>query len=260
MSNAANVCTSPVHISTTETIDSAYRCTYLRVKSILDKLVAGILLIVTSPIILLALIAVRVTSRGPVFYDQIRLGRNGLTFRIHKIRSMFHDCESISGPQWSRPGDHRVTPVGRLLRITHIDELPQLVNVLRGEMSLVGPRPERPVFVNQLAEALPRYRERLLAPPGITGLAQIQLKPDTDMRSVTSKLICDLYYVQNMNVWLDLQILLSTPFHLMGIPFSLLSWLFRLPAIRTLECRCGDQREEPKFTLFQHIQGLEPAT
>ena len=172
---------------------------------------------------------------------------------------MFHQCENQSGPQWSKPGDPRVTLVGRFLRFTHIDELPQLVNVLRGEMSLVGPRPERPAFVDQLEKALPRYRERLMVPPGITGLAQVQLKPDTDLGSVASKLICDLHYVQNMSGWLDLQILVSTPFHLLGVPFPVLHWLFRVPAFRNLECTCADQPQEFVIPAFRQPASLEAA-
>ena len=182
-----------------------------------------------------------------------------MLFRIYKIRSMFHQCENQSGPVWSKPGDPRVTLIGRLLRFTHIDELPQLINVLRGEMSLVGPRPERPTFVDQLEKALPRYRERLMVPPGITGLAQVQLKPDADLSSVASKLICDLHYIQNMSGWLDLQILVSTPLHLLGIPFPVLNWFIRLPAFRSLECTCKEQPQELVVTTFPQNPALQTA-
>jgi lipopolysaccharide/colanic/teichoic acid biosynthesis glycosyltransferase len=235
---------SPSQISTLETLVSPTRSGYLGIRSCLDKMIASLLLLLTSPIMLAAMLAVRLTSPGPVLYTQVRVGRNGVLFRIYKIRSMFHDCEIHSGPQWSRPGDHRVTLVGRFLRFTHIDELPQLVNVLRSEMSLVGPRPERPEFVDQLEKALPRYRERLMVLPGITGLAQIQLIPDTDLGSVASKLVCDIHYVQNVSCWLDLQILVSTPFHLLGIPFPVLHWLIRVPALRNLGRICAVQPHE----------------
>ena len=105
----------------------------------------------------------------------MRLGKNGRPFRLHKIRTMRHDCEKATGPRWAVPGDPRITPLGRFLRQTHLDELPQLWNVLRGEMSLVGPRPERPEFVPDLEQAIPHYRDRLLVRPGVTGLAQVQL-------------------------------------------------------------------------------------
>ena len=235
---------SPSQISTLETLVSPTRSGYLGIRSCLDKMIASLLLLLTSPITLAAMIAVRLTSPGPVIYTQVRVGRNGVLFRIYKFRSMVHDCENHSGPQWSRPGDHRVTLVGRFLRFTHIDELPQLVNVLRNEMSLVGPRPERPEFVDQLEKALPRYRERLMVLPGITGLAQIQLKPDTDLGSVAAKLVCDIHYVQNVSCWLDLQILVATPFHLLGIPFPVLHRLFGVPTLRSLGAVRAEQPEE----------------
>ncbi len=261
MSNHSDffTCDSPVHISTIETLERLARNGYPRVKSAVDKVIASILLVLTSPIMLVAMIAVRLCSPGPVIYSQVRVGRNGVFFRMYKIRSMFHQCENRSGPVWSKPGDPRVTLVGRFLRFTHLDELPQLVNVLRGEMSLVGPRPERPTFVDQLEKALPRYRERLMVPPGITGLAQVQLKPDTDLRSVASKLICDLHYIQNMSGWLDLQILVSTPFHLLGVPYPVLYWLFGVPAFRKLECTCADQPQEFVIPAFRQTPSLEAA-
>ena len=235
---------SPSQISTLKTLVSPTRSGYLGIRSCLDKMIASLLLLLTSPIMLATMIAVRLTSPGPVIYTQVRVGRNGVLFRIYKFRSMVHDCENHSGPQWSRPGDHRVTLVGRFLRFTHIDELPQLVNVLRNEMSLVGPRPERPEFVDQLEKALPRYRERLRVLPGITGLAQTQLKPDTDLGSVASKLVCDIHYVQNVSCWLDLQILVATPFHLLGIPFPVLHRLFGVPTLRSLGAVRAEQPEE----------------
>src|SRR5262249_41022157 len=155
--------------------------------------------------------------------------KNKRPYCMWKLRSMQHNCEKLSGPQWSTTGDPRVTPVGRFLRRTHIDELPQLWNVLRGEMSLVGPRPERPEFVSQLEQVIPHYLERLNVPPGITGLAQIQLPPDTDLESVHRKTKCDLYYVRHISLWLDLRILLCTPLHLMGIPIALACRLFWVP-------------------------------
>jgi lipopolysaccharide/colanic/teichoic acid biosynthesis glycosyltransferase len=246
--NAADYCACPIHFSTVEVISSLSRRRYLRVKSLLDKVIACILLVLTAPIMLAAMLAVRLTSPGPALFTQGRVGRNGALFRMYKIRSMFHDCENQSGPRWSTPGDHRVTLVGHFLRSTHIDELPQLVNIIRGEMSLVGPRPERPEYVGQLERALPRYSERLMVLPGITGLAQVQLKPDDCLRSVGCKLICDLHYIQRMSGWLDLQILATTPLCLLGIPFPVLHWLFRVPAFRTLKCTCAlptQQREIP---------------
>ena len=146
------------------------RRTYVRVKLALDILAAGLLSIVALPLVAAAAFIVKITSRGPAFYSQIRLGRNGRPFKIYKVRTMVHDCESFSGPRWSTPGDPRIIPVGLLLRRTHVDELPQLLNVLRGQMSLIGPRPERPEFLAVLEQAVPNYRNRLLVRPGVTGL------------------------------------------------------------------------------------------
>jgi lipopolysaccharide/colanic/teichoic acid biosynthesis glycosyltransferase len=191
--------------------------------------------VLASPLILIAAILVKLTSRGPVFYAQVRAGKNGHPFRIYKIRTMIHDCEKDSGPRWSSPGDPRVTAIGRILRRTHLDELPQLWNVLRGDMSLVGPRPERPEFIPLLEQAIPAYRSRLRLRPGITGLAQVQLPPDTDLDSVRRKLACDLYYVQRLSFWLDFRILLLTSFNLLGLPGGLMRPILRVPSGRKVE-------------------------
>ncbi|MFM7148682.1 MAG: sugar transferase, partial [Gemmataceae bacterium] len=148
------------------------------------------------------------------------------------IRSMYHNCEKKSGVVWSSgKGDPRVTPVGRFLRRSHFDELPQLLNIFKGDMTLVGPRPERPEFVPQLERAVPRYRERLLIPPGVTGLAQVHLGPDTDLSSVERKLAFDLYYAQEVGLWMDIKIVLATAFHVL-LPYTPSRWFFRLtPAL-----------------------------
>ena len=151
------------------------------------------------------MLLVRLTSRGPAVYTQKRLGYNGRVFTIYKIRTMYLGSEP-DGARWSLPGDPRVTPVGRFLRWSHLDELPQLLNVLRGEMSLIGPRPERPEIVAQLEKSLPEYRLRLLVRPGVTGLAQVLQPPDTDLNSVRRKLNFDMYYISRMSPWLDVRI------------------------------------------------------
>jgi hypothetical protein len=151
---------------------------------------------------------------------------------------MTHNCERETGPRWATANDRRITLAGRFLRCTHLDELPQLLNVLRGDMSLVGPRPERPEFVPGLASAIVRYRERLFVRPGVTGLAQVQLGPDTDLKSVRYKLAYDLYYLQSMSPWLDLRILLGTVLYSLGTRFDLLRVLFRLPSAE-LVCRAN---------------------
>src|SRR5262245_27979563 len=202
----------------------------------LDLIVGTMVLVVTAPLIGLAMLAVRLTSRGPVIYTQTRLGRFGRPFTIYKIRSMTHDCEKQSGVKWSNKGDSRVTRVGRILRKTHLDEMPQLVNILRGEMSLVGPRPERPEIVATLEQVLADYTDRLTARPGLTGLAQLQLPPDTDLESVRRKLQYDRHYVENGSLWMDLRLLVSTGFHLVRLPFAVSRTLLGLP---------GEQEVEP---------------
>jgi lipopolysaccharide/colanic/teichoic acid biosynthesis glycosyltransferase len=188
---------------------------YCSAKRGFDLFVAILLCVLALPIILVSVLLVKLTSRGPAFYSQIRLGLNGRPFRIYKIRSMVQDSEK-GGACWSTPGDPRVTWIGRILRRTHLDELPQLWNVLRGDMSLVGPRPERPEFVPSLEQAIPHYRERLQVRPGLTGLAQVQLPPDTDLESVRRKLACDIYYIRHLRLWLDIQLIIATAFYLVG--------------------------------------------
>jgi lipopolysaccharide/colanic/teichoic acid biosynthesis glycosyltransferase len=194
-----------------------------------DLTLAVVLLLLSIPILLAAAAMIRLTSPGPVIYTQSRLGRHAKTYTIYKLRTMTHECERVSGVRWCVPGDSRVTPVGRLLRSLHIDELPQLVNVLRGEMSLVGPRPERPEIVERLEKDLPGYRERLLVRPGITGLAQIQLPPDTDLESVRRKLALDRCYVRLRSPWLDLRILLGTCLHVFRVPSVVIRAVVLLP-------------------------------
>ena len=208
---------------------------YLPCKAALDLAAAVALGAAALPVIALSALVVKLTSRGPAFYTQTRVGRGGRVFTIYKIRTMIHNCESLTGPRWSMPGDPRVTPFGWFLRKTHLDELPQLWNVLRGEMSLIGPRPERPEFIPELERALPAYGQRLAVRPGVTGLAQVQLPADTDLYSVRRKLAHDLYYVRHVNPWLDLRLLVCTAFYAAGVPFALLSRLLRVPDSAAVE-------------------------
>jgi lipopolysaccharide/colanic/teichoic acid biosynthesis glycosyltransferase len=208
---------------------------YLWCKGKIEWLVALVLLVLSLPLILLAAALVKLTSRGPAFYSQTRLGRHGRPYTIHKIRTMCQNAEAGTGPRWATPQDPRVTPIGRFLRETHLDELPQLWNVLRGEMSLIGPRPERPEFVNQLAPLIPGYRDRLLVRPGVTGLAQVQLPADTDLESVRRKLAHDLYYLQRMSCWLDLRIALLTTCDMLHVPYGLSRWAFPVPGAVVVE-------------------------
>jgi len=201
---------------------------YLRRKRWVDRVLAGILLIPGLPIIGLLVLLVRLTSRGPGIYRQIRVGLHGRHFKMYKIRTMRMDAETGIGAVWTRRRDPRVTRLGRVFRKLHLDEFPQLFNVLRGEMSLVGPRPERPEFVCVLAKQIPGYVSRLAAMPGITGLAQINLPPDTDLDSVHRKLKLDLEYVEHARASQDLRMLLCTGVRLLGIPGELAMRLFGL--------------------------------
>jgi lipopolysaccharide/colanic/teichoic acid biosynthesis glycosyltransferase len=209
----------------------APRRLYLKVRRLLDFTIALGLTLIALPIVALAAVAVKLSSRGPAFYTQTRIGRGGRQFTIYKIRTMIHKCESLTGPRWTIPGDPRVTPVGWLLRRTHIDELPQLLNVLKGQMSLIGPRPERPEFVRELAQAIPDYEKRHAVLPGITGLAQVQLAPDTDFASVRRKLVYDLHHIEHMSFWLDARIMLATALHMLGMSFRRLRRLRVVPAL-----------------------------
>ena len=204
---------------------------YERVKHALDFVVAAGLFVVFLPAILIAAVAVRLTSSGPAFYSQIRVGERGRSFRILKLRTMHHNCETISGARWATPGDPRITPLGAFLRKTHIDELPQLINVLRGEMSLVGPRPERPEIIPMLEQAIPRYRERLQVRPGVTGLAQLRLPADSSIDSVRLKLAHDLLYIHSIGLWLDVRLVACTAFKMFKLPVNGILRLTRIPAV-----------------------------
>lgn len=191
---------------------------YLVLKGELDRVLAFFMLIILLPLIVVLLFLVRATSRGPALYRQTRVGRNGAVFQLYKIRSMRIDAESSgSGPVWSQECDPRVTKLGRWMRDLHLDELPQLWNVLRGEMSLVGPRPERPEFVSILKQKIPDYEKRLEVLPGITGLAQMNLPPDSDLNSVRKKLHLDLAYIREVSLMLDIRLMVCTFVCLIGL-------------------------------------------
>jgi lipopolysaccharide/colanic/teichoic acid biosynthesis glycosyltransferase len=214
-------------------------------KRTMDLVLALILMVLFAPVMLVLVCLVRLTSRGPAVYRQTRTGLSGRPFVICKIRTMHHRCEDQSGPRWSVPGDNRITRLGRFLRWTHLDELPQLWNVIKGDMSLVGPRPERPEFVTPLERVLPNYRDRLLVPPGITGLAQLRLPPDTDLESVRRKLVYDRYYVREWSLWLDLRLLIATGFRLFRISFGPVARLLALPGAPEVECPAPEVGREP---------------
>ncbi|MGQ9635742.1 MAG: sugar transferase [Bryobacteraceae bacterium] len=175
-----------------------------------SRLIALVGLVATAPLMILIAAVVKLTSPGPVFYRQTRVGWRGRNFTLYKFRSMRVDAEAVTGAVWASKDDPRVTRVGRWLRRLRLDELPQFFNVLRGEMSLVGPRPERPEFVAFLAQQIPYYRQRFAVRPGITGWAQINHKYGDSVEDAARKLEYDLYYIKNLSPALDLFIVLST--------------------------------------------------
>jgi lipopolysaccharide/colanic/teichoic acid biosynthesis glycosyltransferase len=192
-----------------------------------DRFAAALLLLPAAPVMAVVWCLVRLTSSGPGVYSQSRSGHRGRPFRIHKFRSMTHNCEKHTGAVWAKKNDPRVTWLGAILRKTHLDELPQLFNVLRGEMALVGPRPERPEIVDMLVREIPDYARRMEVPPGVTGLAQIHAEPDQTLDDVRRKLRYDLQYVAAATVWLDTKIVAITALKMVGLNRPWLrGWLF----------------------------------
>lgn len=179
-------------------------------KRLFDFITSLLLLVVSSPILLITAVLIKLTSKGPIFYHQERVGQFGRSFEVIKFRSMRTDAEKDGTPQWAQEQDPRVTAIGRVIRATRIDEIPQIFNVLRGDMSFVGPRPERPFFVRDLAAQIPFYNERHVAKPGITGWAQLNYPYGASVEDARHKLEYDLYYVKNYSMFLDLLILIQT--------------------------------------------------
>lgn len=176
----------------------------------LDIVASLALLVLTLPLMLVIALAIKLDSRGPIFYRQERVGRNHRRFHILKFRSMAVDAEKPGAAVWAAVGDDRVTRVGRFIRLTRIDEIPQAINILRGEMAFVGPRPERPVFVEKLLTAVPHYADRASVRPGLTGWAQVKYPYGASIEDARNKLSYDLWYIQNRSLWLDLRIILAT--------------------------------------------------
>ena len=186
------------------------RRTYTIIKRIFDSIAVFAGAIVLSPLLLLAALLVKLTSRGPIIYSQVRVGKDGRLFKIYKFRTMKVDAEKETGPVWAAADDNRLTPIGGFLRKAHIDELPQLFNIFKGEMSLIGPRPERPVFVEKFKKEIPGYEKRLDVKPGITGLAQVWHCYDETIEDVKKKLKYDLLYVRKICLWADFNIAMRT--------------------------------------------------
>ncbi|MBP0445141.1 exopolysaccharide biosynthesis polyprenyl glycosylphosphotransferase [Roseomonas sp. SSH11] len=179
-------------------------------RRVLDLVVGISLLLLTLPLILITAVAIKLETPGPILYRQERVGLNGRRFTLFKLRSMVADAEAGGAPRWATKGDSRVTRVGRIIRLCRIDELPQILNVLRGDMALVGPRPERPAFVAQLEQVIPHYAERAMVKPGVTGWAQVNFPYGSSVEDAREKLAYDLYYVKRRSLFLDLLIVVAT--------------------------------------------------
>lgn len=202
----------PVIVHKVERVEHADRA-----KRAVDLSITVLIALPVALAVLVAAAIIKLTSRGPAIYSQTRLGRFGRSFTIYKLRTMRHNCEAKTGAQWSVKGDPRVTWLGNILRKLHIDELPQLVNVWNGDMSLVGPRPERPEIVTMLRQQIAGYDRRLEVLPGVTGFAQVHLPPDETTDCVRKKLIFDRFYVRHASTRLDVKILVLTALKVFGM-------------------------------------------
>jgi len=179
-------------------------------KRLFDVIVSVCGLAMAAPVMAITAVVVKIVSPGPAFFKQTRVGRGGTTFNIYKIRTMKPDAEKETGPVWAMEADARLIKFGKIIRKLHLDELPQFFNVIRGEMSIVGPRPERPVFVKELSGKIREYDKRLAVKPGITGLAQVWHKYDETVSDVKKKIKFDLLYIRKMCLLVDIRILLRT--------------------------------------------------
>ena len=189
---------------------SFVRRTYSLAKRMLDILGSSIALIILFPIGLGIALLIKLTSKGPIFYKQERVGKDGDVFEMIKFRTMHVDAEKHTGPVWASAKDSRLNPLGAILRKTHLDEVPQFINVLRGEMSIIGPRPERPFFVEQFKNQITDYEKRLCVKPGITGLAQVWHRYDETIEDVKKKIKYDLLYIKRLCLWTDMRIVFRT--------------------------------------------------
>lgn len=181
-----------------------------KLKRVLDIFASLTILILSAPLTIASAIIIKLESRGPIFYKQERLGLNGKAFKVMKFRSMVNDAEKKSGPVWAQKNDPRVTKFGNIMRKTRIDEIPQMFNILKGDMSLVGPRPERAHFVEMLSKEIPLYKRRMTVRPGVTGWAQVKHKYDESIDDVKTKLKYDLFYIENMSIRMDISIMFRT--------------------------------------------------
>ncbi|MBI2450035.1 MAG: sugar transferase [Candidatus Nealsonbacteria bacterium] len=198
------------HIWFLQNLKGGKKIFYDMIKRALDVIWAGIIFILTMPIWLIIMILIKLEDGGPVIYTQERIGKDKRPFLLFKFRSMKPEAEKLTGPLWAEARDYRATKVGAILRKIHLDELPQMINALKGEISLVGPRPERPEFVWQLEKEIPHYHLRHLIKPGFTGWAQLKFRYGRSIMDAKEKFQYDLYYIKNRSLFLDLGILLKT--------------------------------------------------
>ncbi len=186
------------------------------VKKMIDVFVCLLVTVLCFPLFVIIAVAIKLDSPGPVLYAQERVGYRGKLFKVYKFRSMVQDAEKHSGPVWAGKKDDRITRVGQIIRKLRLDELPQVYNILKGDMSLVGPRPERPYFVEQLKKKIPYYQLRLKVKPGLTGWAQVKHSYDLSLETVREKIKYDLYYIENMSLNMDFKIMIATVFVMLG--------------------------------------------
>ncbi len=183
---------------------------FMMAKEVVDIILGSIACVFSLPLLLVCSVVIKLSSKGPILHRQVRVGKDGKLFTMFKLRTMYVDAESKTGPVWATDGDPRVIPACRWMRRCHADELPQLINVIKGQMSLVGPRPERPEILAELEKAYPLVRKRLAVRPGITGLAQVRNGYDTDIEAFRRKLDADLEYIGHPKWSKELQILAGT--------------------------------------------------
>ena len=179
-------------------------------KEIFDIILGGLFFICALPVLTVCVLIIKLSSRGPVLFNQMRLGKDGVPFRMYKLRTMYMNAEEASGAKWAEKDDPRVIPACRWMRHSHMDELPQLINVMKGDMSIVGPRPERPEIFEDLKKAYPEANRRLAVRPGITGLAQVRNGYDTSIEAFRNKLEADLEYIEKRRWRVELRILAAT--------------------------------------------------
>jgi exopolysaccharide biosynthesis polyprenyl glycosylphosphotransferase len=179
-------------------------------KRIMDIVISCVAVVLLAPLCLLTALLIKLTSKGPIFYSQTRSGKDGVDFEIYKFRTMRTDAEKATGPVWAQVKDSRITPIGSFLRKSRIDEIPQFINVLKGDMSVIGPRPERPIFVEKLEGQIKDYRKRLAVKPGITGLAQVNHRYDESIADVRKKVKYDILYIKKICFLTDIRIILHT--------------------------------------------------